>query len=52
MARRQRKLKMIERRWLERFGEPPSLRTDPELMLKILEASAPQAPPKSLEAAS
>lgn len=38
MSRRHRKLAMIERRWRDRFGEPPSLRTDPDLMLRILEA--------------
>ena len=38
MSRRLRKLTIIERRWRDRFGEPPSLRTDPALMLKILEA--------------
>jgi hypothetical protein len=38
MASRARKLKTIERRWRERFGEPPCLRTDPDLMLRILEA--------------
>ena len=43
MARRQRKLKSIERLWRERFGEPPSLRTDPDLMLRILETLAPSA---------
>ncbi|HYE44387.1 MAG TPA: hypothetical protein VEA44_01305 [Caulobacter sp.] len=45
MARRQRKLKSVERLWRERFGEPPSLRTDPDLMLRILEASGPKAKP-------
>ena len=38
MASRARKQKTIERRWRERFGEPPSLLTDPDLMLRILEA--------------
>jgi hypothetical protein len=37
MTRPSRKIVMIERRWKARFGEPPSLRTDPELMLRILE---------------
>ena len=41
MASRSRKLKSIERRWRERFGGPPSLLTDPDLMLKILDASPP-----------
>ncbi|WGM38237.1 hypothetical protein [Caulobacter sp. NIBR1757] len=37
MSRRDRQIAAIERRWKARFGEPPSLRTDPELMLRILE---------------
>ena len=37
MSRRLRKLAIIERRWRDHFGEPPSIRTDPELMLRILE---------------
>lgn len=45
MAGRARKQKTIERRWRERFGEPPSLRTDPDLMLRILESSGPKPVP-------
>jgi hypothetical protein len=41
MSKRDRRLKVIERRWLARFGEPPSLRTDPALMLRILEGAGP-----------
>jgi hypothetical protein len=37
MSKRARRLKVIERRWLERFGEPPTLRTDPDLMQRILD---------------
>lgn len=44
MSRRHRKLAMIERRWRDRFGEPPSLRTDPDLMLRILEADERKHP--------
>jgi hypothetical protein len=47
---RRRKLQIIERRWFERFGEPPSLRTDPELMRRILEAA--EAKPEPAKAAS
>jgi hypothetical protein len=50
MASRARKQKTIERRWRERFGEPPSLLTDPDLMLRILEAEERKvspAPPAS-----
>jgi len=36
MSRRLRKLAMIERRWRERFGEPPAMLTDPDLMLRVL----------------
>ena len=36
MSRRQRRLRDIEQRWVALFGEPPSIRTDPVLMLKIL----------------
>lgn len=43
MASRARKQKTIERRWRERFGEPPSLLTDPDLMLRILDANPPSA---------
>jgi len=41
MGKRDRWLKVIERRWLARFGEPPSLRTDPTLMLRILDSAGP-----------
>ena len=41
MNKRQRRLEVIERRWLARFGEPPTLRTDPELMEDILERACP-----------
>lgn len=45
MASRARKQKTIERRWRERFGQPPSLLTDPDLMLRILEADERKAAP-------
>ena len=45
MASRARKQKTIERRWRERFGQPPSLLTDPDLMLRILEAEERKASP-------
>ena len=41
MGKRDRRLKIIERLWLARFGEPPSLRTDPVLMLRILDGAGP-----------
>jgi hypothetical protein len=37
MSRRTRLLRLVEHRWFERFGEPPPIRTDPELILSILE---------------
>ena len=37
MSKRDRKLKVIVRRWTARFGGPPSLMTDPVLMLRILD---------------
>jgi hypothetical protein len=55
MSRRLRKLAMIERRWRERFGEPPALLTDPDLMLRVLrsveaDTGADGAPAKRLRA--
>lgn len=50
MSRRLRKLAMIERRWRDCFGEPPSLRTDPELMLRILEAEQRKLRPQPAKA--
>ena len=38
MSKRQRLQRSIEHRWLETFGEPPFIRTDPDLMLRILES--------------
>ncbi len=37
MSKRQRVMRDIERRWTALFGEPPCIRTDPALMLKILQ---------------
>ena len=44
MSRRHRKIAMIERRWFIRFGEPPTIRTDPDLMLRILEEDERKTP--------
>ncbi len=38
MSKRQRLQRTIEHRWQAVFGEPPFIRTDPELMLSILES--------------
>jgi hypothetical protein len=45
MSKRQRVLRDIERRWIALFGEPPCIRTDPDLMLKILVDYERQARP-------
>ena len=48
MSKRQRLFQSIERRWVVCFGEPPSIRADPGLMLRLLEererAVAAEAP--------
>jgi len=44
MSRRNRMIQSIVDRWIERFGEPPPIRTDPELMRSVLEANAHCAP--------
>ena len=45
MSRRQRLLTRVIDRWIRRFGEPPPIRTDPQLMARILaEAGAREAP--------
>ena len=45
MSKRARRLKVIERQWTERFGEPPTLRTDPDLMQAILDREGGEAKP-------
>lgn len=37
MSRRNRLIRRLEDRWIACFGEPPPIRTDPELMLAVLE---------------
>jgi hypothetical protein len=39
MSRRARSLRIIQLRWVARFGEPPPILTDPELMLSILNSA-------------
>lgn len=49
MSRRNRLIRRLEDRWIASFGEPPPIRTDPELMLAILEeaeAARREAQPK------
>jgi hypothetical protein len=43
MNKRERRLMVIERRWQLRFGEPPAIRTDPAIMLRVLEAADREA---------
>jgi len=43
MSRRNRMIQSIVERWIERFGEPPPIRTDPDLMRSVLESSPPSA---------
>ena len=48
MSKRSRFIARVEKRWTAFFGEPPAIRADPVLMLKILEdceraAAAPAA---------
>jgi hypothetical protein len=38
MSKRERRWKAVERRWIARFGEPPTLKTDPALMQRILDS--------------
>ena len=47
MSKRSRFIARVEKRWTAHFGEPPAIRADPVLMLKILEdceRNAPAAP--------
>jgi hypothetical protein len=37
MSKRKRFFERVEKRWIARFGEPPVLRTDPLLLLQIIE---------------
>jgi hypothetical protein len=37
MSRRDRLLRRLEQRWIACFGEPPSLRCDPDLMAELLD---------------
>ncbi|MFO1015151.1 MAG: hypothetical protein U1E50_15460 [Caulobacteraceae bacterium] len=54
MSKRQRLFRAIERRWVVLFGEPPSIRADPDLMLRLLdehERARRDAPVQTSEAA-
>ena len=43
MSRRNRLLRQLEQRWIACYGEPPPIRTDPKLMLAVLETMAKEA---------
>jgi len=43
MSRRSRILRSILRRWIDHFGEPPSILADPKLMLSILNSAPRQS---------
>jgi hypothetical protein len=40
MSRRNRLIRQLEARWIACYGEPPPIRTDPELMLRVLDDMA------------
>jgi hypothetical protein len=42
MSRRNRLIRQLEARWIACYGEPPPIRTDPELMLAVLDDLAAQ----------
>ena len=46
MSRRDRLLRRLEQRWIACFGEPPSLRCDPDLMTELLEEAESRAAPR------
>ena len=56
MSRRARLIRRLQQRWLARFGQPPAIRAEPELMAKILEederrsAGEPSAKPWTADA--
>jgi hypothetical protein len=43
MSKESRRQAAAERLWRERFGEPPPIRTDAELMMRVLRATPPRA---------
>ena len=44
MSKRKRFFERVEKRWVARFGEPPAIRTDPVLLLRILEEDEARSP--------
>ena len=43
MSRRNRLVRQLEQRWIACYGEPPPIRTDPKMMLAVLETMAAEA---------
>lgn len=39
MSRRNRQIRHLEARWFACYGEPPPIRTDPDLMRSVLDAA-------------
>jgi hypothetical protein len=50
MSRRNRLLRQLEQRWIASYGEPPPIRTDPKMMLAVLETMAAEAAAAALAA--
>jgi hypothetical protein len=44
MTKKSRLIRMLVEQWIERFGEPPPIITDPILMQSILDAVGPREP--------
>jgi hypothetical protein len=42
MSRQNRRQAAAERLWRERFGEPPPIRTDAEMMMRVLREAGPR----------
>jgi hypothetical protein len=42
MSRQNRRRAVAERLWRERFGEPPPIRTDADMMMRVLLEAGPR----------
>jgi hypothetical protein len=42
MKRQNRRQAAAERLWRERFGEPPPIRTDADMMMRVLKEAGPR----------
>jgi hypothetical protein len=52
MSRRNRLIRQLEARWFACYGEPPPIRTDPELMLAVMDADVASEAAAAREAAA